>query len=270
MTGPDEGRGIPDDCERGDLADLEDLGQRLRVALAQEARDVVPSDRLDDIRDRVRDDRRPGRPPWLLPLAAAAAVAVITVAAWLGLRPAGVTLPVAGNTSSTAPSAVGPTPSTVPTTSTDPTATATATVPTTPRALPVYFVEQVGPDRWGLVREFTTQPVPVGADAAALGAASVNLSVQGAPRNATTTVLDPWQPGTTSTVTTDGPEIVVVLSQSGRAGLGADQQKIAIQQVVWAVTAGVQQNRPVAISVRAGGPVFAGVPTGPFTRPSTD
>lgn len=288
MTDSDEFRRAGDGAGGGTdplgPAEVSDLEERLRVALGQEAREIRPTDRLADIRARVgQEERRPGRPAWLCPLGAAAAVAAITAVAWLGIRPGVVTPPVAGTTSTTgatsttAPSAVAPTAapptSAPPTTSARPTSDPTpATAPpaTVSRALPVYFVEQVGATRWGLVREFSTQPVPVGADVDTLGAASVDLSVQGTPSNATTTVLDPWQPGTTSTVTTDGAEILVVLSQAGRSGLSAEQQRIAIQQVVWAVTAGVQQNRPVAITVRDSGPVFPGATAGPFKRPATD
>lgn len=278
MTDSDDFRRAGDGTDPLSPAEVSDLEERLRVALGQEAREIRPTDRLADIRARVgQEERRPGRPAWLWPLGAAAAVAAITAVAWLGIRPEVVTPPVAGTTSTNAPSAASTT--SAPATSAPPTTTARPTSVPTPatappatvsRALPVYFVEQVGATRWGLVREFSPQPVPVGADVDTLGAASVDLSVQGTPSNATTTVLDPWQPGTTSTVTTDGAEILVVLSQAGRSGLSAEQQRIAIQQVVWAVTAGVQQNRPVAITVRDRGPVFPGATAGPFKRPATD
>ena len=269
MTGPDEGRARPDDDEHGDLpglAGLADLEGRLRLELGREARDLVPRERLEDIRARVSDGGRPGRPPWLLPLAAAAAVAAITVVAWLGLRPSGVTLPMAGNTSGAAPSAALPTHPRVPTS----TLATTPPVATTRRALAVYFVEQVGSDRWGLVRELTTQSVPVGADAAALGAASVDLSVQGSPRMATTTVLAAWVPGTSAQIRLVGPEIGVVLSHGGKAGLSGEQQRVAVQAVVWAVTAGVQENKPVRITVEGGGPIFETQPTGVYKRPAAD
>ena len=272
MTGPDEGRGMPDSHDSGYSGDFADLEERLRSALDREARDLVPGERLDDIRARLSDDRPPVRPPWLLPLAAAAAVAAITLVAWLGIRQGGVTLPVAGNTSSAAPSVTAPTPSGLLTTSTAPTSPLVTTPPgpTTHRALPVYFVEQVGSDRWGLVREFTTYPVPVGADAAALGAASVDLSVQGVPRLATTTVLTAWVPSTFAQIRLGGSEIGVVLSQPGKAGLTDEQQRVAVQQVVWAVTAGVQQDKPVRITVEGGGPIFERQPAGVYKRPAPD
>lgn len=278
MTGPDESR--PDGVGGPDGPDA--LEDQLRAVLGREARALVPSDRLDDIRARVADGERSGRPAWLLPLAAAAAVAAISVGAWLGIRPDGAVLPVAIGTSSGVPSVTSPSPSATdsppPSGSTTASTTSASTSPTpttpptatTPRALPVYFVEQVGSDRWGLVREFTTQPVPVAADAAALGAASVDLSTQGSPEHATTSVLRAWLPGTSSVILLDGPEIGVVLSQPGRAGLTPEQQRVAVQQVVWAVTAGVHQDKPVSITVRGGGPIFETQPEGIYKRPDPE
>ncbi|MEP6796549.1 MAG: hypothetical protein ABI890_00315, partial [Lapillicoccus sp.] len=206
MTHPDD-PGTPDVNRRPDRPDVGQVEERLRIALAQEAREITPTDRLSDIRGRVEEEhRRPGRRPWLLPLATAAAVAAIALVAWLGIRPSGVTLPVPGNTSSTGPQATAaPTgatpPSTVMTTSVPPTSPATTSIsPTVTRAIPVYVVEPVGPTGWGLVREFQTELVPVGADPAALGQASLDQSLRGGAANATSTILQAWPAPTTSTV----------------------------------------------------------------------
>jgi len=90
-----------DDTMPGEFHELEG---RLRAAMAQEARQVQPHDRLEEIRARVASaPRGRGVPRWLAPLGTAAAVLLVAGAAWLGLRPATQTPPVGAPTSTTAP-----------------------------------------------------------------------------------------------------------------------------------------------------------------------
>ncbi len=304
--------------------DFADIEERLRVALAQEAHDVEPGDRLDDIRAEVGAGARgAGRPRWLGPVGAAAAVAAIAVVAWLGLRPgtapltpvapntatalpstssvptATTTVPTATTTVPTATTTVPTATSTVPTpTTTVPTATttvptATSTVPTrttsvttspappssanppappatTSFALPAYFVQSYAKDHFGLVREYIGTQLPVGADAAAQGAAALNVSLNAQPYTNTDGYLQLWPSGTTAKVTVTVDDIQVVLSAPGVTGLAPEQQRIAVQQVVWAVTAGVQKNLPVRISVASGANIFDTMPPNVYKRPAAD
>jgi len=269
--------------------DFADIEERLRVALAQEAHDVEPGDRLDDIRAEVGAGARgAGRPRWLGPVGAAAAVAAIAVVAWLGLRPGTAPLtPVAPNTATALPStsSVPTATTTVPTaTSTVPTRTTSVTTSpappssanppappaTTSFALPAYFVQSYAKDHFGLVREYIGTQLPVGADAAAQGAAALNVSLNAQPYTNTDGYLQLWPSGTTAKVTVTVDDIQVVLSAPGVTGLAPEQQRIAVQQVVWAVTAGVQKNLPVRISVASGANIFDTMPPNVYKRPAAD
>ena len=280
--------------------DLTDLEERLRVAFAQEVRDLEPGDRLDDIRAEVdAGERGASRPRWLAPVGAAAAVAAIAVVAWMGLRP-GTTppAPVAPSPVSTtvsalpSPSSSAPTrtsttapPSTpsaaLPSTATVPAPPSTATVPV-PRstattaapsamksfAVPAYFVMPYGKTSFGLVREFIGTQLPVGADAVTQATAALGVSLNAQPYTNTDGYLQLWPSGTSAEVTMTANEIQVVLSGPGVAGLAAEQQRIAVQQVVWAVTAGVQKDVPVRISVASGGNIFETMPANVYKRPA--
>ena len=291
--------------------DFTDIEERLRVALAQEVRDMEPDDRLDEIRAEVGAGAHgAGRPRWLAPVGAAAAVAAVAVVAWVGLRP-GTTppVPVAPNpasstasapsvptssapppsatsasatsaapssaTSAPSPSATSappssatsaPPPSAPPAPS--PSATSPAPPATKPFAVPGYFVTPYGTNNLGLVREYIGTQLPANADAAAQGAAALSVSLNAAPYAKSDGYLQPWPSGTTAKVTLASNEIQVVLSGPGVTGLAAEQQRIAVQQVVWAVTAGVQQNVPVRISVAAGGNIFETMPASVYKRPA--
>jgi hypothetical protein len=288
--------------------DLTDLEERLRVAFAQEVRDLEPGDQLDDIRAEVdAGERGAGRPRWLAPVGAAAAVAAIAVVAWMGLRP-GTTppAPVAPSPVSTTVSALpSPSPSaptgtstTAPPTATIPVPPSTATIPAPPPtatvpappptatipapstattaapsamksfAVPAYFVMPYGKTSFGLVREYIGTQLPVGADAVTQATAALGMSLNAQPYTNTDGYLQLWPSGTIAEVTMTANEIQVVLSGPGVAGLAAQQQRIAVQQVVWAVTAGVQKDVPVRISVASGGNIFETMPANVYKRPA--
>jgi hypothetical protein len=63
----------------------------------------------------------------------------------------------------------------------------------------------------------------------------------------------------------------VSLSGPGVTGLPTDVQRLAVQALVWTVTAAVQQaSAPVPVTVASGGPIFETVGTTVFKRPADD
>jgi hypothetical protein len=253
-------------------------------------------------------ERGAGRPRWWAPVGAAAAVAAIAVVAWMGLRPGTTPpAPVAPSPVSTTVSALpSPSPSaptgtstTAPSTATVPVPPSTATIPAPPPtatipappptatipappptattaapsamksfAVPAYFVMPYGKTSFGLVREYIGTQLPVGADAVTQATAALGVSLNAQPYTNTDGYLQLWPSGTSAAVTMTANEIQVVLSGPGVAGLAAEQQRIAVQQVVWAVTAGVQKDVPVRISVASGGNIFETMPANVYKRPA--
>jgi hypothetical protein len=253
---------------------LEEVEDRLRGALTREADGISPGDRLGDIRGAVSPttDRRHS---WLPPIAAAAAVAVLAVGAWVALRPTSAPSPIPATPSTTAP--VSPAPSTPPSVTGSATGSATsatgAPAPTVAVALPVYYVAPPGSadGHYALVRVFVPGRLPAGATPgqkadAALAAA---LAVPAADPNR---FVAAWPAGTTARyVALPAPEVGVSLSGPGVTGLPEEAQRIAVQALVWTVTAAVQQaGAPVPVTVAGGGPIFETVGTNVFKRPADD
>ncbi len=257
-----------------------DLERALRAALSQEADQIMPADRSDAIRAQTLGRHR-GLPPWLLPLAASLLVLVVGVGIWGVTRPQPTPVPA----TPTGTSAPVTTPSASPTGTAAPSPTGSANVPTTgpavttappaglPYSAPVYYV---GPGTstqpWLLTRDFV--PATTTADQpAARAVAALQVLLDGALPDGTRLpyagLLTPWQPGTTARVSTDAAgEIVVVLSRPGRADLSGEQQRAAMQSLVWTVTAALQDDKPVRISVDSGGAVFPTMPAGVYQRPA--
>jgi len=266
---------------------LEQLEAELRGALSREADAVRPDDRLGDIRAAVSPTRRRSG-PWWAPMAAAAAVAAIVVAAWIGLRPGTAPPPIPATPSTTAP--VSPTPSTAPSTngtgspSTDPSTPSTPATPATPArpatpaplvavALPVYYLAPpTSPDgRYGLVRVFVPGQLPTAATLAQKADAALAAAVT-VPADNPNRFVAAWPAGTTARyVALPAPEVGVSLSGPGVTGLPEEAQRLAVQALVWTVTAAVQQaTAPVAVTVATGGPIFETVGTNVFKRPGAE
>ncbi|MGV1008895.1 MAG: Gmad2 immunoglobulin-like domain-containing protein [Dermatophilaceae bacterium] len=276
---PTDGPGMGEDVTPGEVADLED---GLRRAFAQEAESISPDERLT----RIRDDAAlsPGRVArrWLAPLAAAAAVLLVGGLAWLlVLRPGRSTpVPIATDTvtapaiptASGSPSAT----STVTSTSTARPSTASPAAPPAPvgvRTLPVYYVGNgTTAHPWLLYRAFLPGQ-QVASDASAQAAQAVTIALAGQDGNGhSLTAYDgfqqPWRPGTTASTSVGPAEIQVVLSGPGRTGLSTDQQRIAVQQLVWTATAAAGADLPVRVTTATGGAIFEATPAGVFRRPA--
>ena len=256
--------------DRQGFEGLEEVEDRLRGAFAREADTVRPDDRLADIRAAVSPDTR--RRPWLMPLAAAAAVAVIAVGAWVVLRPSAAPLtPVPASPSTTAitPS---PTPSTAPSTTGPATGTTTSAPPQTVAvALPVYYLAPpaTADGRYGLVRVFVPGQLPVGATTAQKADAALAAAVT-VPANNPNRFIAAWPAGTTAKyVALPAPEVGVMLSGPGVTGLPERAQQLAVQALVWTVTAAVQQaSAPVPVVLASGSQIFETVSTNVYKRPA--
>lgn len=263
--------------DRQGFEGLEDVEDRLRGAFAREAEGVRPDDRLADIQTAISPETR--RRPWLVPLAAAAAVAVISVGAWVVLRPTAAPPPPVPASPSTTVATPSPTPSATPSTtpSTAPSTTGSATATTSPPpqtvavALPVYYLAPPASadGRYGLVRVFVPGQLPVGATPAQKADAALAAAVTVPAANPNKFVAA-WPAGTTAKyVALPAPEVGVMLSGPGVTGLPEAAQRLAVQALVWTVTAAVQQaSAPVPVVVASGGSIFESVGTNVFKRPA--
>jgi hypothetical protein len=266
--------------DRHGFEGLEEIEDRLRGALSREADRVQPDDRLADIRAAVSPSSV-RRWRWVTPIAAAAAVAVIGVAVWVGLRPTAGPTPAPASPSATAPatpssssspSASSSAPSTA---SGSPSSTGSATsapVPTVAVALPVYYVAPPGSadGHYRLVRVFVPGQLPSGATTAQKADAGLAAAVT-VPANNPNRFVAPWPAGTTAKyVAMTAPEVGVSLSGSGVTGLPEEAQRMAVQALVWTVTAAVQQAQAPVSVVVSGGRIFESVGTNVFKRPADD
>ena len=260
------------DYEPGEFDQVE---RRLRQALAHDAEQVRPSNRLETILHEAHEvgpvtaTGGSGTRRWVMPLAAAAAVAAIIGGVWWsGQEDRSSVTPPATN----APS-LSPTPSTVPTTSSP---TTSSPVATESVSLPVYFVGPVGgaDDKYKLFREFIRQELPTGATPAEKAKAALVLAINAQPYSNTDGYLQPWSGQTIGDVTVADGVITVHLANAGSAGavVGEENKRLAVQELVWTAQAAVQQTLPVRFEVSGGATeLFGSISTDQdFTRPPSD
>lgn len=254
---------------------LRDVEARLRASLREEADSIHPSDRLGAILSDAHEgvdltgDDAPGRRRWLMPAAAAAAVAVVAGALWVSGRPSDApVMPAVPATRSTSvsqeSSTASPTTSTTPKPSTKPTRstnsptpttvpTVTGSVPQPPppvtatsrpapevvrKFVPVYYVgaRVPGGTSLALFREFVSAPVtkPVTAERKTL--AALRQALAAAPAGSGYVRL--WNGVKVQAVDVTSSHITVTLS-SGATGLDARRASLAVQQLVWTAQAAV-------------------------------
>ncbi len=254
-----------------DPADEHEVENRLRAALGREADGVVPTYRLEEIRDATAAPTRRLLPQWVLPVGAAAAVAVVALLVWLGVRP-GTTTPVPVGTVTATATTTSSTTST-PSLSTTTTTTAAPTVdPGAVQALPVFYVlpgTNPTSGRAGLVRQFLPVRLTAGGDAPALVKAAVIQALTPA-QGTGTAFLDAWPAQETVGAVTVTDHISIVLTDPGQTGLSPALQRLAVQQLVWTATAAVQRDIPVTSSVVGDRNIFETVPGGTFRRPAAN
>ena len=122
--------------------------------------------------------------------------------------------------------------------------------------------------RYGLVRAFVLGQLPAAATLAQKADAALAAAMT-VPADNPNRFVAAWPAGTTARyVALPAPEVGVSLSGPGVTGLPEQAQRLAVQALVWTVTAAVQQaTAPVAVTVASGGPIFETVGTNIFKRP---
>jgi len=217
----------------------------LRTLLHDAVSDVQPEPALHRIRSRTATRPQHGTRTWLVGLAAAATAAAIAgvVVVTTQRGPGSDSGPVASPTASTS---AGPSAST----SAGPSASATATVPSTERALGIYYVGDT-PQGPRLYREFHRLRVADGV-AGAVGPAIA----QALDRADDSDYRDLWPDGTQASVRgATGSEVTVSLSNAKLdlrdrpAGTSAADAEAAVQQLVYTTQAALQQRLPVRFLV---------------------
>jgi Immunoglobulin-like domain of bacterial spore germination len=258
MSGPNEPTSL------GALPDPDEdaVAGTLAEVLTSQAGRIDPGERLDRIRDAVAQPHR----RWLPVVAAVAAFAVVGGGSWALLdhdldggsrRPA---TPIATSSSPHPTSAASPTP----------TSSSAALIPVT---VPVYYL---GAQVKGLFREFQHTTAPANNPERTVEQA-LRLAVDpAAPQRPGDT--SPWLPGTSAALRAEfvNTEQVVVLlptDEQQAHGRSPEQARLAAQQLVWTVTATMQDSR-LGVRILFGdhtGLLFGSLSTKPlFHRPPSD
>jgi len=222
-----------------------DIERRLRASLRRDAERISPRERRTEILAMVHEQTEATEPTrrWLIPVAAAASVALIAVFAW------GVTN--TGGSQQAAPSV----PSTSSTTGAAGSPSKDVTVATTPVALPAYFVgaNSGTGERYGLYREFVRTAVPVGATPSQKAKAAVAVAMNAQPFTNFEPYVQPWSGTTVNDVTVTSSLITITLSGPGASGFNAEQTRLAVQELVWTAQAAIGQGTiPVTFVVADG------------------
>ncbi|GAB3454527.1 Gmad2 immunoglobulin-like domain-containing protein [Kineococcus endophyticus] len=240
--------------------DLSPTARQLRDVLAARAADARPTDRLEEIRMTSRAARRRSR-AWAAVAGVAAVVVVGGGAYAVTQRSSGNVSTVAASTSATpsgssaAPSTASSPTSAAPSTAAGSSAPATAsgtgtgtatgtaatgTLPSGAGTVPVYWV---GGQPSKLFREYveagTAKDDPTNA---------LRAMLAGKPSDPD--YSSPWSADPSATVTSSGGRLVVDLSASAASGsAGAGGAQLAVQQLVYTVTAAAGSDDPVEVRV---------------------
>jgi hypothetical protein len=255
--------------------DMEDLGQLrhfeegVRHALNEKAAGIDPHDRLDAIL-AVGAPMKRRTTYWLI---GAAAVFVLVAALGIGYmlqnRTQGSMSTAGAPAQNDRAGAQSESTASVATGAPDKTSTV---VPATTWAMPVYeVVTGTSTQAWLLNRTFIT--APDAGDLTGRVQSAITALLSGTTSDGKQIGIygyqQPWTAGTTATVTVTDTQIGIVLNQVGATGLSADQQRIAVQSLVWTATAAAQLNVPVRVEVTGGQAAFASEPAGNYTRPAS-
>lgn len=236
-------------------ADDDPIARRLRRALHAEASMVQPSG--DGLAEILEEAERPRWRRWVPVAAAVAAAAVVAVVAGTtvggggGSGLAGPAAPpsAAGTVDPTAgPDGVasGPTgpvteageePSSSPSVAVEPAPAGTLT------GIPVYWMGSTATRLW-VYREFRAVP-----DAGDRATSAVQAILREQPLDPD--YSSPWRPAGDVSVTVDGQAVTVDLSADAfeNTDLGSEAAEVAVQQLVYTVTAAAQVRGPVTVLV---------------------
>jgi hypothetical protein len=252
--------------DMGDLGEFRNFEEGVRMSLHDKADRISPQHRLRAILEaETPAKRRTGL--WLVGVAAAfVLVAALGVGYLLSNRStastaSGAAAPVgndkAGQRSEATPMVV---PASVQASSTPTTAAGTW-------AMPLYeVVTGTSTQPWLLNRTFVSVSDP--GDRAARVQAAITALLPNGAQPSIYGYQQPWAPDTAAAVTVTDTQIGIVLNQAGPAGLTTDQQRIAVQSLVWTATAAAQLNVPVRVEVTGGKAAFASKPAGSYARPA--
>jgi hypothetical protein len=237
-----------------------DLERRLRESLRREAELITPRDRRTEILAMVHDQTHVIEPArrWLIPIAAAASVAVIGALIW------GVSN--TGGSQRISPAVALPSPSS--------SASGLALGASAKVALPAYFIGATSSTRahYGLYREFVATAVPAGATPAQKAKTALAVAMNPGPLTRYEPYLAPWA-GTSVTSLTVAPDrITITLSGPGARGFTAEQTRLAVQELVWTAQGAIGKGPiPVKFAVTGGSAsLFGTYPTaGTYNRPAT-
>ncbi len=251
--------------------------RELREALAERARQIQPSSRLDAILMEASSVEPEGfRGRWLAGIGVAAAAVIIAGTVWATRPDSESTLPVAppsltptstgspspsstsSPTSSPSASSSGATPTNTPSTS------VSTQPPTSPTgALAIYRVGTNGgaTNRPGLVREFWSPSLGRTTEAQKVTAAVAEALKR----------TELWRGVTVRDVTVEKSRISLSLSSPGSSASSADSAQLGVSALVWTAQGAVGRGDvPVRITTAGGGQLLGHVGTGSsFTRSST-
>jgi hypothetical protein len=246
----------------------DDLERRLSEALHREAERITPRDRRLEILAMAHDDKqtvKTGRRR-LIPVAAAASVALIGTVIW------GVS--GSGGGQQAAPAVTHPTAtSATPTTQSSPATKGNVAGATTRLMLPAYFVgaSSGAGDRFGLYRELVRTAVPAGATPDQKAKAAVAVAMNPQPFASGESYLQPWSATSVTDVTATPSLITIALSGPGGNGFTPAQTRLAVQSLVWTAQAAFGQGSiPVKFVVADGSTkLFGTYPTAQtYNRPA--
>jgi hypothetical protein len=256
-----------------DISDT-DFERQLRESLRRDAERITPRERRTEIQAMVHEQHEVTEPRrrWLVPVAAAASVALIGAIAWGVANPGSSpqVTPAVSSTSSASSTSSSSDATGAPSASPSKPALATTQV-----ALPAYFVgsnSDTG-DRFGLYREFVQTAVPAGATMAQKAKAAVSVAMNAQPFTNYEPYVQPWSGTRVEDVKVTPSLITVTVSGPGANGFTPEQTRLAVQELVWTVQAAVGQGTiPVKFVVAEGGPMLFGTyaTDTTYNRPAKD
>lgn len=246
-----------------------DIERQLRESLRRDAERISPRERRTEILAMVHQQTEVMEPRrrWLIPVAAAASVALISAIAWGVANTANTSgnqqvTPAGTSTSSTSGAAPTASPS-------------NGTGATTQVALPAYFVGASSGtgDRFGLYREFVRTAVPAGATPAQKAKAAVAVALNAQPFTNFEPYVQPWSGTKVDDLTVTPSLITITLSGPGASGFTPEQTRLAVQELVWTAQAAIGQGTiPVTFVVADGSPMLFGTygTDKTYNRPAKD